>query len=150
MLVLAKHEKEFTVKLILTLLAALSLPAAAQVYKWTDADGNTHFGSQPPAGQRDEVRTKDTRPSGSGPAVTMAPERKAALEGKTSPAEKLRSLERVAEKRACDLTRTELSAAQRKLTLALSIDQRGPMADYRRNQVDLWQRRARIECLTDY
>lgn len=128
-------------------LLLLSFSAFAQVYKWTDAEGNTHFGSQPPAGQRDEIQVRDNRISGTGPSATMAPKR-TAPEIKQAPADKLRDLERVAEKRACNLTKTELAEAHRKLTLALSVDQTSPMVDYRRKQVDLWERRQRIECLT--
>lgn len=42
----------------LALIASLALPAIvfAQVYSWKDADGKTHYGSQPPAGQRVESR----------------------------------------------------------------------------------------------
>jgi glutaredoxin len=34
--------------LLLALFAALSLPALAQVYKWTDSTGKVHYGDQPP------------------------------------------------------------------------------------------------------
>ncbi len=33
---------------LLVALAAASLPAAAQVYKWTGPDGRTHYGDRPP------------------------------------------------------------------------------------------------------
>ncbi|WP_043311034.1 DUF4124 domain-containing protein [Pseudomonas sp. ML96] len=36
------------------LLCALSLPAAAQIYKYTDSNGNTVFTNQPPEGQSAE------------------------------------------------------------------------------------------------
>ncbi len=47
-------------RLILIILTALSFPAAAQVYKWTDENGVTHFGAQPPPGQKEEVRVRNT------------------------------------------------------------------------------------------
>jgi hypothetical protein len=54
--------------LLLTLLLALCAPAAAQVYEWTDAEGNRHFGDRPPG---DGARSVDVapapRPSGSAP-----------------------------------------------------------------------------------
>lgn len=37
------------------LLCALALPAAAQIYKYTDANGNTVFTNQPPEGQSAEA-----------------------------------------------------------------------------------------------
>lgn len=38
-----------SVKIALTLLCLLSLTANAGVYKWVDANGQTHFGDRPPA-----------------------------------------------------------------------------------------------------
>ncbi|WP_305966903.1 DUF4124 domain-containing protein [Marinobacter salsuginis] len=52
-------------RLILLLLIALTPPASAQVYKWTDENGVTHFGSQPPPGTKEEVTI---RKNGSGSA----------------------------------------------------------------------------------
>ncbi|MDX5371669.1 MAG: DUF4124 domain-containing protein [Pseudomonadaceae bacterium] len=40
--------------LTLCLLCTLALPAAAQIYKYTDANGNTVFTNQPPEGQAAE------------------------------------------------------------------------------------------------
>ena len=37
------------------LLCTLALPAAAQIYKYTDANGNTVFTNQPPEGQSSET-----------------------------------------------------------------------------------------------
>ena len=42
-------------RLILVLLISLSFPAGAQVYKWTDTEGNTHFGAQPPPGNQQQI-----------------------------------------------------------------------------------------------
>ena len=33
---------------LVLLLAILALPAAAEIYKWTDAQGKVHYGDQPP------------------------------------------------------------------------------------------------------
>lgn len=33
----------------------IALPASAGIYKWTDAAGNVHYGSQPPPGQGKEM-----------------------------------------------------------------------------------------------
>jgi len=41
-------------------LSLLSFSAFAQVYKWTDENGNTHFGTQPPPGTQQQV---DIRPA---------------------------------------------------------------------------------------
>ena len=39
-------------RFLVLLLASLSFSAVAQVYKWTDENGNVHFGNQPPPGQQ--------------------------------------------------------------------------------------------------
>lgn|SRR5690606_6170026 len=46
------------------LLITLSFSAVAQVYKWTDENGVTHFGTQPPPGQRQAVDVKPASGSG--------------------------------------------------------------------------------------
>ena len=56
-----------------SLLLALSATASAQVYKWVDAQGNTHFGAQPPQGQEaTQINTGIPQPK-SAPAATPAP-----------------------------------------------------------------------------
>ena len=55
-------------RLILILLTALSFPAFAEVYKWTDAQGNVHFGTQPPPGQQEEVKIRASSASSNEPA----------------------------------------------------------------------------------
>lgn len=61
-------------RMILTgsLLLALSATATAgQIYKWVDAQGNTHFGAQPPEGQAAaEVNPNITQPKIAPPATT--------------------------------------------------------------------------------
>ena len=39
----------------------LALPAHAEVYKWTDANGKVHYGDQPPVSSK--TRTLDVKPS---------------------------------------------------------------------------------------
>lgn len=49
-----------------------SAPATAQVYKWVDANGVTHYGEKPPAtGKSSEVRLRDST-GGSGGAAAPA------------------------------------------------------------------------------
>jgi hypothetical protein len=48
------------------LLASLSFSAVAQVYKWTDENGVTHFGTQPPAGQHESVHIRESSPGAMG------------------------------------------------------------------------------------
>ncbi len=48
-------------RFFLLLLATLSFSAVAQVYKWTDENGNVHFGTQPPPGQQEEVHIRESK-----------------------------------------------------------------------------------------
>ncbi|KTB61888.1 hypothetical protein AO067_02635 [Pseudomonas viridiflava ICMP 13104] len=63
---------------LICLLLLISLPAMAQIYKYTDANGNTAFSNQPPNGTRSEVvelpplNSIDTQ-APSRPAVNSAP-----------------------------------------------------------------------------
>lgn len=49
-------------RLLIALFLILAFPVSAQVYKWTDENGVTHFGNQPPPGQQEEVRIRDSQP----------------------------------------------------------------------------------------
>jgi hypothetical protein len=53
------------------LLALCGNVMAAQVYKWVDAQGVTHFGAQPPQGQ--QVETVNTVTAPAKPTVTPEP-----------------------------------------------------------------------------
>ena len=59
-------------RFIIILLATLSTPAVCEIYKWTDENGVTHFGSQPPPGQQETVDIKPA--SGPGAEPGEAPE----------------------------------------------------------------------------
>ena len=50
-------------RLALLLICTLSFPALAQVYTWKDESGTTHFGSQPPTAETQEVIIRDAAPS---------------------------------------------------------------------------------------
>jgi hypothetical protein len=53
-------------RLLVSLLVVLAFPASAQVYKWTDAEGNVHFGTQPPPGDQEEVHIRESKPGAFG------------------------------------------------------------------------------------
>ena len=48
--------------LLLVLLLVISLSSSAEIYKWVDENGNTHFGDKPPnqAAEEIEISTKAT------------------------------------------------------------------------------------------
>lgn len=53
-------------RLALLLICTLSFPALAEVYKWVDESGVTHFGSQPPAADSQEVKIRESSPGAMG------------------------------------------------------------------------------------
>ena len=55
-------------RLALLLICTLSFPALAQVYTWKDESGTTHFGSQPPTAEKQEVIIRDASPARSSAA----------------------------------------------------------------------------------
>ena len=55
-------------RLALLLICTLSFPALAQVYTWKDESGTTHFGSQPPTAEKQEVIIRDASPTRSSAA----------------------------------------------------------------------------------
>lgn len=64
------------------LLCAIALPAAAQIYKYTDANGNTVFTNQPPEGQAAQtVELPPTNTVDSQPPSAVAPKETAAATG---------------------------------------------------------------------
>jgi len=50
----------------LLFLSLLSFSAFAQVYKWVDENGNTHFGTQPPPGEQQQVEIRESSPGAMG------------------------------------------------------------------------------------
>lgn len=68
-----------------SVLLALSAGAnAGQIYKWEDAQGNVHFGSQPPEGQD----STQVNPNISQPKGTQSPPKAVADEGAEDPEQK--------------------------------------------------------------
>jgi len=103
-----------------SLLLALSATASAsQVYKWVDAQGNTHFGAQPPQGQ--EATSVNTGVAPPKPAAAPAPlptlPKPGAVDDPAQKAIDEKVKKEVAdneEKRAkyCEVTRTNLAQLQ--------------------------------------
>ena len=56
-------------RFLILLLISFSFPAVAQVYTWTDENGVTHFGTQPPPGQQESVDIRNNRISNQPPAA---------------------------------------------------------------------------------
>ncbi len=62
--------KKAILAITLSLLCASSGSFAAKVYKWTDSNGNIHYGERPPTTQAKEVELHNLHPSGSGTPAT--------------------------------------------------------------------------------
>lgn len=94
------------------LLAMSSSVTAAQIYKWVDAQGTTHFGAQPPAGQMAETLSRVAAP----PKPTTQP---TAAEQDENPDAQQRDIDRKVKqqvasqeaerKRYCETLRTNLA-----------------------------------------
>ena len=104
------------------------MPAAAETYKWTDAEGKVHYSDQPPpANARDQATIKPRKPS-SAPAATDkgAPPAKAKTyveqeaefkkrqveAAEREAAEKKAADEAAGKKRDCDQVRSQLKSLQ--------------------------------------
>jgi len=96
------------------LLALCGNVMAAQVYKWVDAQGVTHFGAQPPQGQQVESVNTVTAPAK--PAATPAPVAEDETEDDQQSIDrkvKRQVAEQEAErKRYCETMRTNLAQLQ--------------------------------------
>ena len=58
------------IRTILMLVAALAVaPAVADLYKWTDADGNVHYSDQPPPGNAKKTERKKLTDKPSAPTL---------------------------------------------------------------------------------
>ncbi len=69
-----RNSKLFRALLHFLVLMATATPALAQVYKWVDERGVTHYGERPPQGRKaSEVPNKLGSPGGGGPAPSDAP-----------------------------------------------------------------------------
>ncbi|HEX9449856.1 MAG TPA: DUF4124 domain-containing protein [Burkholderiales bacterium] len=111
----------------------VSMPAAAQTYKWTDADGKVHYSDQPPpANAKEQVTVKPRKPSAATPTTTDkdAPAAKAKGKAKTyveqeaefkrrqvetaerEAAEKKKADEATEKKQNCDKARAQLRGLQ--------------------------------------
>ena len=137
-------------RLILILFTALSFPAFAQVYKWTDDQGNVYFGNQPPPGQKEEVQTRKSSPGDMGSsqrnkmAESELPE--PSKENLHSPESAFARARESANKNACELSRLELESAERMLTLAQSQGAYEFVLNRRVEKVEHWQSRVDLHC----
>lgn len=96
------------------LLALCGNVMAAQVYKWVDAQGVTHFGAQPPQGQQVETVNTVTAPAKSA-AIPQPPAQEEADADQSSIDRKVKqqvAAQEAERKRYCESMRTNLAQLQ--------------------------------------
>ncbi len=96
------------------LLALCGNVMAAQVYKWVDAQGVTHFGAQPPQGQQVETVNTVTAPAKSA-ATPQPPAQEEADADQNSIDRKVKqqvAAQEAERKRYCESMRTNLAQLQ--------------------------------------
>ncbi|WP_314408017.1 DUF4124 domain-containing protein [Pseudomonas kuykendallii] len=113
-----------------SLLLALAAPVSAQVYKWVDAEGITHFGSQPPQGQAAtavDTAAAPPKPAAQVPSPGSLPKLDSRMEDDEQGAIDAKVKEEVAareaeRKRYCDAVRTNLAQLQNNPRVQVNID----------------------------
>ena len=111
-----------------SLLLALSATASAQVYKWVDAQGNTHFGAQPPEGQdATKINTSAAQPKAAAPAPATAAPLPSPTEDPAQKAIDEKVKKEVAESEAqrvkyCEAVRTHLAQLQNNPRLMVEVN----------------------------
>jgi hypothetical protein len=113
-----------------SLLLTLAAPVSAQVYKWVDAEGVTHFGSQPPQGQAATAvgsLASPPRPAAQAPGPGGPPKLDSQLQDDPQGAIDAKVKEEVAareaeRKRYCEAVRTNLAQLQNNPRVQVNID----------------------------
>lgn len=137
---------------LIVALLFFSIPAFAQVYKWTDENGNVHFGNQPPPGEREQMEIRESAPGGMGfNSGTPQGDRKHRdrsdeYDPIKSGAKAKSDARKLANDRACDLARHELESAERLLTLTESTGAYQFTMDRRKEKVQHWKSRVELHC----
>jgi Domain of unknown function (DUF4124) len=103
----------------------VAAPAAAQTYKWTDADGKVHYSDQPPpANAKEQSTIKPLKQSVPAPTADPAAKAKTYVEqeadfkkrqveaAERAAAEKKAAEDSAEKKRNCDQVRTQLKGMQ--------------------------------------
>jgi hypothetical protein len=110
------------------LLAALSTAASAEIYKWTDEDGNVHFSEKKPAdAEAETVQIRYTEPSAEAQEKlqeTIEQDQKAAEERlKAEEDQALEERNLAVQQRNCEKARAHLAELQRVVRLFHTDDE---------------------------
>ncbi|MGL4315282.1 MAG: DUF4124 domain-containing protein [Pseudomonas sp.] len=116
-------------RMILTgsLLLALSTSAmAGQIYKWVDAQGNTHFGAQPPEGQQAaEVNPNISQPKTASPPAPKLEDSKLDAEQEQLDEEAMQAAAKQDKERKTFCEQTRKNLAQLKANPRLRVTENG-------------------------
>jgi hypothetical protein len=126
---------------VLGTLWLVALPAVAQTYKWTDADGKVHYSDQPPpANAKDQGTVKPRKPAASAPnAAPGTAEKAAPAKAKTyveQEAEFKKRQVEAAEREAAEKKKTDEAAEKKRNCEAARTQLRGLQAGGRMTQTD--------------
>ena len=69
--------KKLLLLIAISLLCTATLSMAGKIYKWTDSEGNVHYGARPPTNQAKQIKVQK------GPAYSGKPAANSAKPGKT-------------------------------------------------------------------
>ena len=72
--------KRLLLIIIVSLAFSASLSMAGKIYKWTDSDGNTHYGERPPSTQAKQIKVPKSAPSRANSPVSSQDATKKLLE----------------------------------------------------------------------
>jgi len=62
--------KRLLLLIAISLLCTTTLSVAGKIYKWTDSDGNIHYGERPPNGQSQQIKVPKAPPSSASSSST--------------------------------------------------------------------------------
>lgn len=62
--------KRLLLLIAIGLICTATLSVAGKIYKWTDSEGNIHYGERPPNGQSQQIRVPSAPPSSGAAAAT--------------------------------------------------------------------------------
>ena len=61
--------KKLLVLIAIALFCTATLSLAGKIYKWTDSEGNIHYGERPPSGQSQQIHVPSAPPASATPAA---------------------------------------------------------------------------------
>jgi hypothetical protein len=144
------------IRIVLLSLALLPLAAAAEMYKWVDEKGVTHYSEQPPPdGKANKVDIKSSGPADAAPAADWRQKERDARQTKIQKDQQEEN-QRTGEQNAAATRKNNCLESQRQLTIAqaprplFQVDEKGEKVylddKERQRQIDGWQANVKKYC----